>query len=375
MTCVSTAVVIGGGIAGMSAAIALARAGVRCEVVELAESALGASLGISGRAADALKELGVYDACFSAGKVFQKGSGAAAMMDSAGNQLSAGPQRPEWPGASPTIGIYRPVLARILTEAAEAQGVTVTKGLSADDIAETDDDAVVTLSDGSTRRCDMVVAADGIWSRTRGRLFPDVPKPHYAGQFSIRWMAPGPPIAAEHWYMSPVGRLGGYALPHGDVYVPSVINRPTGDWVDDEEAHRMFTELLDSFTAPRIVELRRRLTPGSKLIARPFEWILVPDPWFRGRTILIGDAAHATTAHMGMGGGMALEDAAVLGQCIRDADTLAEAYKAFMARRFERVQTVVTTSVELSRLEQEGAPPSQNAALLTRTFAALAEPY
>ena len=341
MTAISTAVVIGGGIAGMSAAIALSRVGVRCEVVELAESALGASLGISGRAADALKELGVYDACFAAGKVFEKGSGAAAMMDSAGNQLSAGPKRPEWPGASPTIGIYRPVLARILTDAAEALGVIVTKGLSADDVAETDNGAVVTLNDGSRRQCDMVVAADGIWSKTRGRLFPDVSKPHYAGQFSIRWMAPGPPIAAEHWYMSPVGRLGGYALPHGDVYVPSVINRPTGDWIDDGEAHRIFTELIDSFTAPRIVELRRRLTPQSKLIARPFEWILVPDPWFRGRTILIGDAAHATTAHMGMGGGMALEDAVVLAQCIDKVTTLHEAFETFLSRRMPRVRTVV----------------------------------
>ena len=164
MTCVSTAVIIGGGIAGLAASVALARAGVRCEVVELAESALGASIGISGRAADALKELGIYDACFIAGKVFEKNSSAAAMMDSAGRQLSASPKRPEWPGASPTIGIFRPELARILTESAIAEGVTITKGLSVDAVVESDDGAVLTLSDGSERRCELVVAADGIWS-------------------------------------------------------------------------------------------------------------------------------------------------------------------------------------------------------------------
>ena len=379
MTCASTAVIIGGGVIGLSASIALAKAGVRCEVVEMAAEALGASLGISGRAADALKELGVYDACFKAGKVFEKDSTAAAMMDSAGRMLSPSPKRPEWPGASPTIGIYRPVLARILTDAAEALGVTVTRGLSVDRVEDGDDDdnggATVALSDGSERRCDMVVAADGIWSRTRDRLFPEGPKPRYAGQVSIRWMAPGPPIEAEHWYMSPAGRLGGYALPHGDVYVPTVINRADGSRIGEDEARALFTGLLDSFTAPRIVELRRRLTPDAKLIARPFEWLLLPDPWFRGRTILIGDAAHATTAHMGMGGGMALEDAAVLGQSVRDGATLPEAYRAFMARRFERVRTVVETSVALSRLEQAHAPPTENAALLSKTFAALAEPY
>lgn len=375
MTCAATAVIIGGGVAGLSASIALAKAGVRCEVVEMAAEALGASLGISGRAADALKELGVYEACFEAGKVFEKDSTAAAMMDSAGRMLSPSPKRPDWPGASPTIGIYRPVLAKILTDAAEALGVTVTRGLTVDHVENGEDQAVVALSNGSERRCDMVVAADGIWSRTRDRLFPDGPKPEYAGQVSIRWMAPGPPIEAEHWYMSPAGRLGGYALPHGDVYVPTVINRADGSRIDDEEARALFTGLLDSFTAPRIVELRRRLTPDAKLIARPFEWILVPDPWFRGRTILIGDAAHATTAHMGMGGGMALEDAAVLGQTVRDAPTLTDAYRAFMARRFERVRTVVETSVALSRLEQAHAPPTENAALLSKTFAALAEHY
>ncbi len=375
MTCVSTAVIIGGGVAGMSAAIALAQVGVRCEVVELAETALGASLGISGRAADALKELGVYDACYQAGKVFPKDTSAAAMMDSSGRQLAPSPKRPDWPGASPTIGMYRPVLAAILTDAAVALGVTLTRGISVEQVDDQDDQALLTLSDGSERRCDMVVAADGIWSRTRDQLFPDGPKPTYAGQVSIRWMAPGPAIEGEHWYMSPVGRLGGYALPHGQVYVPTVINRAETTRLTEEEARTLFTSLLDSFTAPYVVELRRRLPPDATLIGRPFEWLLAPDPWFRGRTILIGDAAHATTAHMGMGGGMALEDAAVLGQCVRDAATLPNAYRAFMARRFERVRSVVETSVALSRLEQAAAPPSENAALLTATFAALAQPY
>ena len=375
MTCASTAVIIGGGVAGLAAAIALSRVGVRCEVVELAEAALGASLGISGRAADALKELGVYEDCYRSGKVFEKDSQAAAMMDAAGTILSPGPKRPDWPGASPTIGIFRPVLAEILTNAARAQGATITRGLSAEDVQDVDDGALVTLSDGSERRCDMVVGADGVWSRTRERLFPDGVKPVYAGQISIRWMAPGPPIEAEHWYMSPVGRLGGYALPHGEVYVPAVIDRAETSRLSQDEVRRLFTDLLDSFTAPRIVELRRRLTPDARLIGRPFEWLLVPDRWYRGRTVLIGDAAHATTAHMGMGGGMALEDAAVLGQCVRDAATLPEAYAAFMERRFDRVRMVVDTSVALSRMEQAKAPPTQNAAMLSATFAALAQPY
>ena len=76
-----------------------------------------------------------------------------------------------------------------------------------------------------------------------------------------------------------------------------------------------------------------------------------------------------------MGGGMALEDAAVLGQCIASAATLSEALNTFMQRRFERVRLVVETSVKLAQLEQEKAPPSENQQLLTTAFKALAEPY
>ena len=123
------------------------------------------------------------------------------------------------------------------------------------------------------------------------------------------------------------------------------------------------------------VELRRRLKSGANLIGRPFRWILLPEPWYRDRALLIGDAAHATTAHMGMGGGMALEDAVVLAQCIRDAGMVGDALAAFMKRRFERCATVVRTSVRLSQLEQEHAAPSENVALLTKAFAAVSQSY
>jgi 2-polyprenyl-6-methoxyphenol hydroxylase-like FAD-dependent oxidoreductase len=188
-------------------------------------------------------------------------------------------------------------------------------------------------------------------------------------------MAPGPAIADEGWYHGPVGRLGFYYLPQGMVYVPAVITMPEWKRLSQDEVFSLFTRLLDSYTAPAVVELRRRLTPDARLIGTAFQWILLPTPWYRGRTLLIGDAAHATTAHMGMGGGMALEDAAVLGQCVANAVTLSEALDAFMARRFERVRLVVETSVKLSRLEQEKAPPTENQALLTAAFMALAQPY
>jgi naringenin degradation protein FdeE len=376
MACVSSALVVGGGIAGLSAAVALARAGVECDVVELADAPLGASLALSGRAAEALDELGVYDECYATGRPFTSDTTATSQHAADGRLISPGPRRPQWPGAKTAVGVYRPVLLRILADTAQGVGVKIRTGITVRAIEDHDDASRVVFSDGGEGRYDLVVGADGIGSRTRGLVFPEAPAPTYAGQLSIRWMVPGPAVEGEGWYLGPVGRFGFYHLPRQEtVYVPAVLNAPDRVRLSAEEVHARFAALLDSYTAPAVVELRRHLTPDADLICRPFEWILLPAPWYRGRTILIGDAAHATTAHMGMGGGMAIEDAVVLGQCVAAASTLPEAFDAFMARRFERVRTVVETSVELSRMEQEGAPTSANMALMSTALRTIAQPY
>jgi 2-polyprenyl-6-methoxyphenol hydroxylase-like FAD-dependent oxidoreductase len=374
MPCVSTCLIVGGGIAGLSASIALSRAGVQCDVVELAAEPLGASLGISGRAAEALAELGVYDACYAEATPFTAESTALTMMGPDGTVISAGPQRPAaHPGAKTAIGIYRPVLLAKLAAEAERLGVTIRRGLTAKSIDDQPDAAHVTLSNGEQQEYDLVVGADGIGSATRASVFPDA-RPTYAGQMSLRWMAPGPAVQPEGWYFGPLGRLGFYHLPQGMVYMPAVITSPEPVWLNDEDARALLERLLDSYTAPAVVELRSRLSPGSEVIGRPFEWILLPQ-WHRGRTLLIGDAAHATTAHLGQGGGMALEDAVVLGQCIAAASSLDEAFRTFMTRRFDRTRTVVESSVALSRLEIGGAPRSANVELMGKALQALSQPY
>ena len=296
-------------------------------------------------------------------------------MDAAGNLIAPAPQRPDWPGSKTAMGVYRPTLMKILEEEAAGLGVHIEKGVSATAIDNQEDAAVVTLSTGEVRRYDQVIGADGISSHTRGLLFPDLPAPAYAGQMSIRWMAPGPPIEPEGMYVGPVGRLGFYYLPQGYIYVAAVVSAKENVRLTKEEVATLYTRLLDSYTAPAIVELRKRLTDTSELICRPFEWILLSEPWYRGRSLLIGDAAHATTAHMGMGGGMALEDAVVLAQCLDKASTLQMAFDTFMERRLPRVRTVVETSVALSQLEQAKAPPTEMRSLMKTAFETIAQPY
>ncbi len=375
MACISNALIVGGGIAGLAAAISLAKAGVHCDVVEWAGAPLGASLALSGRAAEALDELGIYQACYDTGTPFTADSKAGSMSDAQGRLISPGPERPTWPGARTAIGVYRPVFLQIMADAAERAGVTIKQGTTTQTIDLAGEKTAVTFADGTQGVYDFIVGADGITSRTRELFFPDAPKPAYSGQMSIRWMAPGPAVPDEGWFAGPLGRVGFYYLPQGMVYVAAAFTAPEETWLEGQELYDFYRRLLDTFTASPMVELKRRLTPDSKLICRPYKWIFVPKPWHTGRVLLIGDAAHATTSNMGMGGGMALEDGAVLGQCIAAASTLEEALRAFMDRRYERVRLVVETSVALSRLDQAKAPRSESMALFKSAFETLAQPY
>lgn len=376
MACVSTALIVGGSIAGMNAAIALAQAGVLVDVIELAHEPLGASLAFSGRAAMALVELGIYDEVRATGRPAIPGNTATSIRSAVtGEIINPGPQRPDWPGAVDGVGVYRPVFLQVAQREAERLGVRVRKGVTYKSFSDGPDGVDVSFTDGETGRYDLMVAADGINSPIRERVFPDAAKPQYSGQLGVRWMAPGPQVDGEGWYANELGRLGFYYLPQDLIYIPAVINIPEQRWISDEEVRSIFTALLDSMSAPAIRELRSRLTDKSELIGKPFYWQLLSDPWYKGRTVLIGDAAHATSAHMGMGGGMALEDACVLGQSIAAASSLPEALEMFMKRRFERAKLVVETSNKLGQLEQQRAPHSENVALLTKAFAAIGEPY
>ena len=135
----------------------------------------------------------------------------------------------------------------------------------------------------------------------------------------------------------------------------------------------MLRELLGGFggIAGRV---RDELGPASNIVYRPLANFLLPDPWYRGRVLLIGDAAHATTPHLAGGAMMAVEDALVLGELL-DADPSIEAIlPAFMARRFERCRLVVENSAELGRYELTGVSIEKHADLQARSWQALAAP-
>ncbi len=102
-----------------------------------------------------------------------------------------------------------------------------------------------------------------------------------------------------------------------------------------------------------IGELRDLITDSSKVVYRPIETIWVEPPWQRGRVTLLGDAAHATSPHVGQGAAMALEDSVVLAEELAAADDLHGAFAAFGRRRYERVRAIVEISEQIGQWEIE----------------------
>jgi 2-polyprenyl-6-methoxyphenol hydroxylase-like FAD-dependent oxidoreductase len=112
-------------------------------------------------------------------------------------------------------------------------------------------------------------------------------------------------------------------------------------------------------------EVRDQLNPQSVINCRPLDSILLPRPWYQGRILLIGDAAHSTTPHLASGAGIAVEDALMLSHLLaRTTTTVEQAFSQFMDRRWARCKDVVESSVEIGALQQNGASPAKYGALI-----------
>ena len=142
-----------------------------------------------------------------------------------------------------------------------------------------------------------------------------------------------------------------------------------------EQMHVVLQEQLQDFSGEVMDYVRDHVTDPAKIDYRPMNAFLLPPPWYRGRAIVIGDAAHTTTPHLATGAGIAIEDAVVLAELIATDAPPAELLERFMARRFDRCRLVVETAVKLGNMEKDKSIPIQaHFDLMTNTFRQLAAP-
>ncbi|MBO9602787.1 MAG: FAD-dependent oxidoreductase [Novosphingobium sp.] len=371
---ISKALVVGGGVGGMSAALALVRRGVEVELVDADPQwrAYGAGISVTGLSLRAFDDLGILD------EVRQRGFVGAGIRL---RGIDGTPmfETPPVPDAAPPVarsgGIMRPVLHEIMSRRTREAGVEVTLGVRPTGFQQSDGAVEATFSDGRSESYELVVAADGIFSETRASLFPDAPAPQFTGQGCWRIVAERPAeVDRPEMFLGGPVKLGFNPVSADRMYAFILEHVPDNPWFAPEEQLAHVAELLAPFGG-YVPSVRAGLGLDSLVNYRPLEWVLLQGPWHQGRIVLIGDAVHATTPHMASGAGMAVEDGLVLAEELAANDDVAAALDAFTARRFERARMVVENSVRIGEIEMSGGNQMDANAMLGDTMHKLQQPY
>lgn len=352
MTAINKVLVIGGGIGGLSAGIALRQAGIAVDLVEIQPefSVYGVGIIQPNNVLRALDAIGVAKHCCALGAPFP----GWRIHDHAGNHLMDAPNdtkaAPDFP---PNNGITRPDLQKALSEAAYANDVSIRLGVTASALNDKGDHVEVAFTDGTSGRYDLVVASDGLNSKTRETVFPGATSPTFTGQGVWRYNFPRP--GRVKWgeiHVGPKSKVGLTPMREDLMYMFIVSAEPGNPWMEHDHLAEQMRARLEGFTG-FIAELGEQIVDNDGVVYKPMEVSLLNDPWYKNRILLIGDAAHASTPHLAQGAAMAIEDAVLLGKLMRQDRPVEALLQEFMSRRFNRAKFVLDSSVQIGIWEME----------------------
>jgi 2-polyprenyl-6-methoxyphenol hydroxylase-like FAD-dependent oxidoreductase len=342
--------IVGAGIGGLATALALQQRGFSVKVFEAAPETRAAGAGIliapnGFRVLQALglehkflqlsRELGVLDLTDSAGKPLLRSASRAVLM----REFGAVP-----------MGVLRPALYNLLLGALLPDTVQTDKKFSS--FATTAETVTAHFADGTSQTGDVLLGADGIHSRVRQQLFPDV-LPRYSGQTSYRGVANCPmpekigSLAIECWGSH--NRFGVIAVSQTQTYW--FATEPALAGVKDDSkaaAKERLLEYAKTYALP-IAEVIAA-TPETHLLRNDIYDLPALTHWHVRRVGLLGDAAHAPTPNYGQGGNQALEDALVLATAFAQEATPEQAFVEFSRQRKTRAEMVVAQSRQLGQM-------------------------
>ncbi len=340
----------------MTSAIALGQRGFRTEIIEkdLDWSVYGVGIIQQANVVRAVAELGVIEDYIEAGygydhvEIYTPNGELAAKVPV--HRLVE-----DYPGQ---MGIGRPALQKVLANRAEAEGAKIRLGVVVTRLQEDKDGVLVEFSDGTRGRYSVVVGADGVNSQLRDLLFPDADKPRFAGQGVWRYNLHRPKhVVNMHAY---AGRMGVGLVPLSDklMYLYLTTPEPNNPRYPRDGLAKAMRDKLDD-APPGIAEFVEQITHDDEVVYRPLTWHFLEGDWYKGHVVLIGDAAHCTTPHLGQGAGMAIEDSLVLADELVRAGSVADAFATFQERRYERCKYIVDSSVAIC-MGQIGEGPLVN---------------
>lgn len=352
MTKVKTALVVGGGIAGPVAAMALGKAGIDARVYEAYGStadSVGGGLSIAPNGLRALDVIGAGDAVRAVGVPMN----SIVMHSWTGKRLAefGGPS-----GMEPQRFVMRPELYQALYGEARRRGITVEHGkrlVSAEHLGAPGAPAGVRahFADGTAAEADVLIGADGIRSTVRALIDPGAPQPRYTGLLGFGCLSTdtGLPSTGDAMHMMfgkraffgyqvyDDGRCGWFAnLPHPEHLTWSQANRTS-----PQEWLRTLTAAFADDRLP-VLDILRKADLSEFVAVGGMEDIPRVPVWHRGRMVLVGDSAHATSPSSGQGASLAIESAVQLARCLRDlpAEPAFAAYEQLRRARVERIIAV-----------------------------------
>jgi len=362
------AVVVGAGIGGLTAAVALRQRGWAVTVCERARQLepVGAGLGIAPNALRALDVIGAGDEVRQLSAV----QGAGGLRRPDGRWLVRTDLRViEERFGDPLLVVLRADLVGLLADRLPAETLRAGVTVGEVDPGDAGTPARVGTSDGELT-ADLVVAADGIGSRIRAALFPACAAPRYSGCTAWRFVTAAPAgrvEPAETWGSGAV--FGALPLADGRVYCYASATAPPGQRYDDEAAElsRRFGTWHEPI--PGLIAS----VPSPEVLHDDVYWIAEALPaYHRGRVAILGDAAHAMTPHLGQGACQAIEDAVVLAAAVDlpgadpagadpagvDPAATGTGLAAYTQARLRRTRMVADGSYRASRLTRVTARPA-----------------
>ena len=359
------ALIIGGGIAGPVTAIFLQKAGIDAEVFEAwpYSTGIGGGLQIAPNGMHVLAEIGL------ASEMIRRGSIAESFdfYSQSGTRLGAVNQNMEARFGQPAVNMCRATLNEGLIDKAWCENVELRFEKRLVAIEDRADQPVIAyFADGSSAEGDFVIGADGVHSAVRGHVIPNGPKPFDTGLIGFGGFVPrsvieDTPIGQR--VLTTFGQSGFF----GYGFCSSAPTDGAMWWstqpshgVDAAEFRAMSQDALRrhlrQFHAGWHDPIPRILDAAENIVVTDTLDVATLPTWSRKRTLLIGDAAHATSPHAGQGASLALEDAMRLGRLMLDRQELGLTFQNFEAERRPRAEKIVALARRNGNSKREFSP-------------------